>query len=42
MDDEVEDHLVVEEHDGSWNILSMFFLDSLDLSLPGVDVGSDN
>ena len=42
MDDEVKDHLVVEKHNGSWNIVTVLFLDSLDLSLPGVDVGADH
>ena len=42
MDDEVKDHLVVEKHNGSWDIVSVLLLDSLDLSLPGVDVGADH
>ena len=42
MDDEIQNHLVVEEHNGSWNIFAVLLLDSLDLSLPGVDVGADH
>ena len=42
MDDEVKNHLVVEKHNSSWNIFSVLLLDSLDLSLPGVDVGSSH
>lgn len=41
MDDEVHNHLVVEEHDNGWDVVSEFLLDSLDFSLPGVDVGAD-
>ena len=41
MDDEVHNHLVVEEHDNGWDVVSEFLLDSLDFSLQGVDVGAD-
>ena len=42
MDNKVHNHLVVEKHDDSWNIVSMLLLDSLDFSFPGVDVGAED
>jgi len=41
MDNKVHNHLVVEKHDGSWNVVSKLLLDSFDFSFPGVDVGAD-
>lgn len=42
MNNEVHDHLVVEEHNGSWNVVTELLLDPLDFSFPGVDVGADD
>jgi hypothetical protein len=42
MDNEVQNHLVVEKHDDSWNIVSVLFLDSFNFPFPGVDVTSDD
>ena len=42
MNDKVEDHFVIAEHHEEWNIISELLLDSLDLSLPGVVVGSSH
>jgi hypothetical protein len=40
MNNEVHDHFVVEKHDSCWYVISEFFLNSLDFSIPGVDMGS--
>ena len=42
MNNEVHDHLVIEEHHGSWNIVTELLLDSLYFSFPGVYVGADH
>ena len=42
MDNEVHNHLVIEEHDGSWNIVSELLLNSLNFSIPGISVAAND
>jgi hypothetical protein len=42
MDNKVHHHLVIEEHDGSWNIVSELLLNSLNFSIPGISVAADD
>lgn len=42
VNEEIHDHLVVEEHDGEWDVVTELLLYPLDLSLPGVDVGAND